>query len=177
MADIRDRWASSVLRDKRISDGCARTAWAIREYANRAGRCTVGLTALARDTDRAKRTIERHMIALSQLGYLTRTLGAGQTTQGGTTSLTELRIPAEAPTPRSVLQVPTARSAPPTVQPPSTGRRVPKVPTELCRPNHGTNRTSVPASADGRAGAHDTNADMRNRYPNLGCWEDDDDAE
>lgn len=152
MADLRDRWAEAILRDDGITDGCARTAWALREFANRTGYTTVGIARLAKRTGRAARTIERHLATLQRLGYLTRTPGAGETTRGGITTRTELRIPAEnPPSLRSVLDPPTGGTVPPTDRTESTDRQRQEVPTELCRPNH--REPSEPARGRAREGA------------------------
>lgn len=119
MADIRDRWAAAILNDSNISGGCIRTAWALREYANKQGQTTVGESRLAKDTGQNKRTVERHIHNLTGLGYLSRTPGAGVKTLGGTTTLTKFRLPEDGKVPaaRPTLDYPKVPAAGPAVSP------------------------------------------------------------
>ena len=167
MSDLRDKWARAVLRDQTISNGCARTAWAIREYANKNGQCTMGIARLAADTGFDSRTVERHIVKLVGCRYLKRTPGAGVTTRGGTTCLTELKCPAKDPTEGPVDAPPTARSVPPTGGSESTDQPVPKYRSHG-RANHKNHRTKPePASADGRAGATDKRTAADRRFDEL----------
>ena len=94
MMDIRDRWAAAVLKSD-LGNELKVTCWAIREYANREGRATMGVQALARKVGRVRRTIQRHLDRLVDAGYLERLPNRGMRGPGGTTALTLLRIPSK----------------------------------------------------------------------------------
>lgn len=92
---LRDRWAKAMLASD-LPDELIRTGWAIREYANSQGCATMGIAALARDTGRSRRTIQRHLEKLVDSGHLKRHAGLGSSGRGGTTALTVLCIPGTA---------------------------------------------------------------------------------
>lgn len=92
MTDIRDQWATAVLKSD-LGDELKVTCWAIREYANREGRATMGIKALARDIGVHRRTIHRRLNKIVAARYLKRLPGEGMQGPGGTTTLTLLRFP------------------------------------------------------------------------------------
>ena len=96
VSDLRDQWAAIVLADRELGEARV-TGWAIREYADRHGRATMGIAALARDTSQNRATVERHIAKLTKRGYLERIEGGGVRGRGGFTALTELRIPGRSP--------------------------------------------------------------------------------
>ena len=92
MTDIRDRWATAVLKSE-LGNELKVTCWGIREYANGKGRATVGIEALARDIGVHRRTIIRRLNKIVAAHYLERLPGEGIQGPGGKTTLTLLRIP------------------------------------------------------------------------------------
>jgi len=93
--ELRDRWARAVLADPELGDHVTRTAWALREYLNRAGECSVSLGRLESDTGKDRRTVCRHVAELVDRGYLERLPGQGVQGRGGRTTLTRVRIPVD----------------------------------------------------------------------------------
>jgi hypothetical protein len=161
VSDVRDRWAAAVLSDKRVTDAVARTAWKLREYANTKGKTFVGLTRIATEIGRSRRTVMRHLKDLENVGHIKRVPGAGQEGRGGKTTLTVFVDPGSTGDNLGT----TSKQEAVTPSPGGSDKRTSEVVTPERHPNH-SNQMEPGAGAPAARGARaaQTKADARELF-------------